>query len=275
VDVIHHAPGHPDWVGLNHPHKARHFAFEAEEKVDLGHVWSEGLVTYWRLTGDRRALAAARAMADALVPRVARAKNPRQFGWPMLALVAVWDATGERRYLDAARRYAEAGMRLHRATPEAGDWKMGILADGLAAVDAAAPDPATRRWLVDYANAWLADPLRWKDARYALPLGYLARATGEPRYAAAAVRVASTMRIGAWGKPFAIAGRTGFRLLAGLPPGTPAPPPAAAPRPPAPAAKRPPGARVTRGRGAPPPGSARAPKRPSPLRSAPRRPAAD
>jgi hypothetical protein len=278
VDIIHHAPGHPDWVGLNHPHKPRHFSFEAEEKVDLGHTWSEGLVTYWRLTGDRRALAAARAMADALVPRVERAKNPRQCGWPMLVLVAVWDATGERRYLDAARRFAEAGMRLHRATPEAGDWKMGILGDGLAAVDAAAPDPSTRRWLVEYGNAYLAAPERWRDPRYALPLGYLARVTGDARYAVAAARVVSTLKVGGWGKPLAAMGRTGFRLLAGLPKNVAAPPPAR-PAPPArkapPAGKRPLEPRVTPGRAASPRPSAPAPKPPSPLRRAPARPAAD
>jgi len=42
VDIIHHAPGHPDWLGLNHPHKALHFAFEAPEKVDLGVRHSPG-----------------------------------------------------------------------------------------------------------------------------------------------------------------------------------------------------------------------------------------
>src|SRR5439155_1371620 len=79
VDIIHHAPGHPDWVGLNHPHKALHFAWEAAEKVDLGHTWTEGLVSYHRLTGDVRALAAARGIADALAGRVKRARIPRHF----------------------------------------------------------------------------------------------------------------------------------------------------------------------------------------------------
>jgi hypothetical protein len=243
VDIIHEAPGHPDWVGLNHPHKASHFAFEAKETVDLGHTWAEGLVSYYRLTGETRTLAAARALADALLPRVAKAQNPRQFGWPMLALVAVHDATGDARYRDGARAYAAAGMAAFRPTPAAGDWKMGILADGLAAVHATTGDPAIRAWLVTYADAYVGDRARWPDARFALPLGYLAGITGDGRYRDAALSAAHDMKIGTWGKPLAAYARTGFRLLAPLAtaahtsgttrraaPGSPRPAPASAPR---------------------------------------------
>ena len=216
VDIIHHAPGHPDWVGLNHPHKALHFAWEAPEKIDLGHTWTEGLVTAWRFTGERRFLDAARGIADALTGRVAQAKNPRQFGWPMLALVAVHDATGERRYLDAARAYADAGTRAFRPTPAAGDWKMGILADGVAAVHGATGDDGLARWLVSYADTLLAAPGKWKDPRFALPLGYLAALKDDGRYEAAALDVVRGMQIGEWGKALAWTGRTGFRLLAPL-----------------------------------------------------------
>jgi hypothetical protein len=216
VDIIHHSAEHPDWVGLNHPHKASHFAFESPKKVDLGHTWAEGLVTYHRLTGEARALEAARRLADALAPRASRARNPRQFGWPMLALVAVHGATGEHRYLDAARAYADGGLAAFEPSPAAGDWKMGILADGLAAVHAATGDERFRRWLVAYANAYLEAPGRFADARYALPLGYLAALTGDERYARAALAAARAVRLGTWGKPLAAMGRTGFRLLAPL-----------------------------------------------------------
>ena len=166
---------------MNHPHKALHFAFESPETIDLGHTWTEGLISYHRLTGDERALAAARGIADALVSKVGRARNPRQFGWPMLALVAVYDATGERRYLDAARAYAEAGTQRFPPTPASGDWKMGILADGVAAVERAGADARFRRWLVAYADALLASPGRFIDPRFALPLGQLYALTGEDR----------------------------------------------------------------------------------------------
>jgi hypothetical protein len=216
VDIIHHFPGHPDWVGLNHPHKALHFATESPETIDLGHTWTEGLITYHRLTGDVRALEAARGIGDVLVRLVPRARNPRQFGWPLLALAALEDATGDRRYLDAARASAMKGTTVFRPTPAAGDWKMGILADGVAAVHAPTHDPTLRDWLVRYADALVAEPRRWPDPRFALPLGYLALVTGNRRYEEEGRATVASMKIGDWGKPLAAIGRVGFRILGPL-----------------------------------------------------------
>ena len=164
----------------------------------------------------------------------------------MIALVAVYDATGERRYLEAARTYADAALRAYKPSPAAGDWKMGILADGLAAVHADTGDDRIRRWLVTYADTLLASPGRWSDARYALPLGYLAVATGDRRYETAALTVVSRLAIPGWGKPLAVAGRTGFRLLAPLAAATPAP--VAPLRPSPPARRRPSPSRAAPGR---------------------------
>jgi hypothetical protein len=234
VDVLHHAPPqHADWVGINHPHKASHFAFESKNKFDLGHTWLEGLLTHYRLSGELRSLQAARGIADVLVQRRAKAGNARQFGWPMIALAAAYDATGERRYREAALSYADAAVAGHEPTPAAGDWKVGILADGVAAVHAATGEARLRDWLVRYADAFAAEPARWGDARYALPLGALARLTGSARHREAAVAAADALELGDWGKTLAVSGRTAFRLLgplsapeAAVTPGRDAPPPA-------------------------------------------------
>jgi hypothetical protein len=239
VDIIHHDPLHPDRVGLNHPHKVGHFAPEATQNVDLGHVWLEGLITHYRLTGDRRSLEAARAMGDALASRVGKAANPRQFGWPMMALAALADATGESRYRDAARHFAGAALHVYEPTPTAADWKIGILADGLASVQAVTGDAALLAWLTAYADALVAAPPdQFPDSRYALPLGALAVRTGVARYRDRALAVVADLQVGDWGKTLALAGRTGFRLLGPLAtqqetravtPGPAAPPPRSAP----------------------------------------------
>lgn len=229
VDIVHHMPAHPDWVGMNHPHKMGHFAVEAPNGIDLGHTWLEGLLTHYRLTGESASRDAARAIADVLATRLDKAGNPRQYGWPLLALVAVADATGEKRYLDAARGYAESAMRTLAPTPASGDWKMGILADGLAYFDAATGDPAVRHWLVAYANAWLAEPLRWKDPRYVLPFGWLAIATHDERYRTVALHTAAQLQIGEWGKTLAVSGRTALRLLGPLAAAEPPPLPKSSP----------------------------------------------
>jgi hypothetical protein len=236
VDVIHFAPGHEEIVGFNHPHKVKHFAFEAKQTIDLGHTWLEGLFTHYRLTGEVRSLEAAKGIADVIVRRQSKAGNPRQYGWPMIALVAAYDATGDTNYRDSAHAYATAAVVVHDATPAAGDWKMGILADGIAGVFAITHDERLRQWLVGYADVLVRESARFSDPRYALPLGYLSRQTGNARYRALALETVKTMSIGDWGKTLAISGRTGFRILGGL--GVPATPPPAPTATPARAAPR-------------------------------------
>ena|GEM_PF-1306707 len=216
VDLIHHDPEHPERVGLNHPHKVGHHDPEARQSVDLGHTWVEGLLTHWRLSGEIRSREAAVRLAEALAGRLDKAGNPRHFGWPMIALAAVAQSTGETRFRDAARQYAHAAIAAFPPTPEAGDWKIGILADGLAAVDALGEDRPIRDWLLAYADRYLEEPGRFADPRYALPLGYLAAVTNNPRYARAARAVADALSIGDWGKVLAAEGRIGFRLLGPL-----------------------------------------------------------
>jgi rhamnogalacturonyl hydrolase YesR len=150
----------------------------------------------------------------------------------MIALGAVYDATGQRRYLDAARAYADGAMKAYRPTPAAGDWKMGILADGVATVHAITGTSRLRDWLVHYADALAAEPKRFPDARYALPLGYLATLTNTTRYRTTGAAVVDRLEIGDWGKTLAISGRAAFRILGGgAQAAAPTPAPAAPRRP--------------------------------------------
>ena len=222
VDVIHYSKTHPDWVGMNHPHKPLHFSLEEPAGLDLGHTWAEGLFTHYYLTGEARSLATARGIADYLA-RVAGAHqnaNPRQWGWPQIVLVSAYQATGEQHYLEAARRYAHGGMKDFAPSSTADDWKMGVLADGLSYVHAATGDSAIAAWILDYAAALAASPARFADIRYYPALAYAYHLSGREAYRAAAATALAQLRIGNWGKPLALNGRAAFRIayLLGLPP---------------------------------------------------------
>jgi len=214
VDRIHHQPDHPEWVGMNHPKNPQHFTFEFGG-VDLGHTWLEGLFTYHFLTGEPRARAAAVGIADYLVRRLGRGikGNPRQFGWPALALAAAYEATGEARYRDAAIEYAQLGIRAHPVPGKVGkDWKLGILAEGVSYVHAVGGGAALETWLRTYAATVLER--RLKDVRYYPGVAYVGRLEkGDSPHARAARAAAGRIVFGDWGKPFTIGGRVGFRIL--------------------------------------------------------------
>src|SRR5262249_61425930 len=133
------------------------------------------------LPGDPRWPAAGGAVGDGLAGGVGKAANPRHFGWPMIALAALADSTGDAKYRDAADHFATAALDAWEPTPAAADWKIGILADGLAAVHAQNGNPRLLDWLQRHADtpvAAPADPL--PHARHALPPGYPAAPTGAP-----------------------------------------------------------------------------------------------
>ncbi|MEO8605656.1 MAG: beta-L-arabinofuranosidase domain-containing protein [bacterium] len=211
VDVIHAYPERPDWVGMNHPKNPLHFSF-ALGGPDLGHTWTQGMVAAYYLTGDERSLAAARGIADYLTKRITGPVhgNPRQWGWPQIALLSVYEATGEARYLEAAKRYAAGGMAAHPPTASA-QWKLGILADALAYLHAATGDAAARAWLDAYVDAVMKRKAR-EDVRAFPAVAYLARISGDRAMRDAALQRAGRLDLGSWGKPFSINGRIGFRI---------------------------------------------------------------
>jgi hypothetical protein len=235
VDVIHHWPRHMDRVGLNHPHKVRHFATDAPNTVDLGHVWLDGLLLHYRLTGEHRSRKAVVRMADALSSLTTRARNPRQFGWPMVALAAAFEATGDARYRTACLAFAEQAAKKFPPDPNA-EWKMGVLAEGMMAAHRATGDAGVRRWLDEYGRLVLEPAPRARDPRLVIPAGYLFELSGDARFATLAQTTADALAPGSWGKTLASTGRIGFALLAPLAraphdaiPAPAAPPPASAP----------------------------------------------
>ena len=231
VDTIHFQAQRPEWVGMNHPKNPLHFSF-ALGGVDLGHTWTEGLLSYYYLTGDERALETARGIAEYLVRRTSGAilsANPRQLGWPQIALIAVYEATGEGKYLDAAHAYARRGIQSY-AADSVSHWKYGILADALAYTHAATRDPEVEDWLRRYAQIIIGDRKPAPDARLLPAVAYVAALTGDQKLRAVVLKDAERLNLGNWGKPFTINGRLGFRIRSLLAePLVPAPPVARSP----------------------------------------------
>ncbi|MFI5396860.1 MAG: beta-L-arabinofuranosidase domain-containing protein [Candidatus Binatia bacterium] len=227
VDHVYYQYQRPKWTGMNHPKNPLHFTFELGG-VDIGHTWTEGLLSYYYLTGDERSLDAARGIADYLVDRLragVRRGNPRQWGWPQIALVAAYEATGDAKYRDAARAYAQKGMAAH-APDKIKDWKVGILAEGLAYTHSVTQDPAIWQWLARYAAA-VGVHQASADPRFLPALAYVGRVESRMEYTRGATAGLSRLKFGNWGKPFTIAGRLGFALASQVrssaPVGSPAP----------------------------------------------------
>jgi hypothetical protein len=214
VDRIHYARERPAWVGMNHPKNPLHFAFELGG-VDLGHTWTEGLLSYYAFTGDDRALDAARGIATYLIGRLRQGVlkgNPRQWGWPQIALVGVYEMTGDQRYRSAALEYARRGMKLH--PPEATkDWKLGVLAEALGYTHSVTGDRGIADWLSRYAATVAAYP-GTPDPRFLPAVAYVGRSASKPQYEQLATKAVPSLKFGNWGKPFTIAGRLGFAILA-------------------------------------------------------------
>jgi hypothetical protein len=213
VDRIHHQPKYPEWVGMNHPKNPQHFSFELGG-VDLGHTWVEGLFTYHLLTGEPRAREAAVGISDYLVRRLRRGirGNPRQFGWPALALAAAYETTGESRYREAAVEYARLGVAAHRVPEKIGkDWKLGLLAEGVTYAHAVSSEPSLTAWLERYAAVVMKS--RPKDVRYYPAVAYVAAIKGDAAMSEAARAAAGRIALGDWGKPFTIGARAGYRIL--------------------------------------------------------------
>lgn len=213
VDRIHYQHEHPNWVGMNHPKNPLHFTFELGG-VDLGHTWTEGLLSYYYFTGDERALQAATGIADYLVRRLRTGHlrgNPRQFGWPQIALIAAYDATANDAYRQAALGYARSGMAAH--PPDAlNDWKLGILAEALSYTHSVTQDSAIEQWLRRYATGIVARGGA-VDARFMPAVAYVGRITGNRDYTRAAMAAIAHSKLGSWGKPLTINGRLAFRVL--------------------------------------------------------------
>ncbi|MEI6502279.1 MAG: hypothetical protein WCP21_14790, partial [Armatimonadota bacterium] len=210
----------PYYVGATHQHSIGHSGtwtqdveratwshrYDMHTSAESGHVWADGLMDDWYLTGEPRAAESALALGEhcayAFAPTFdALGSHERSAGWSLRALMAVYNGTCDPVYLAAAKRIAQVPLREQKfdqggAWPHvlpkdhAGDtpgavgnnmFLIGVLLGGLQAYHEASQDPAVLKSLTSGA-AWVVKS--WDAKRGGWP--YSATVEGRRLYDASA-----------------------------------------------------------------------------------------
>ena len=107
----------PMQVGGQHSHSPGHVTHPAAPD----HEWLEGLLMYYLLTDDARALWRAEALADRLL-RLTEigeldviGQSARRYGWTLIALCAIYGFSSDVRYLEAAGRIVHTMLASEKA----------------------------------------------------------------------------------------------------------------------------------------------------------------
>lgn len=98
-----------------------HSAHHTTTGAHPSHFWTQGLLQYYLLSGDRDALEVALALGDKTIenlgePDVHPLGFNRELGWGLLSLVCLVEATRIERYLEAAHKIASFLQRYDRRT---------------------------------------------------------------------------------------------------------------------------------------------------------------
>lgn len=107
VDVCHfrdpaiHEPSGCYFPGGMIQHDPRHNVREL--RMTISHVWVEGILEYYFMTGYSRALEVAKGVGENLLINIPKSYDhktlARHHGWPLVAVTALYRATGDVRYL--------------------------------------------------------------------------------------------------------------------------------------------------------------------------------
>lgn len=124
---------------------------------DWGHFVCRGVLDAYVLTGDRRALAAARRLCDAAVAGFAGddaiaarfSQQRRGVTWPMLALLRMYEVTGERKYLDTVTRAIDVMDRQRALWMRDGTWMSTLSLVMLEEYHRITGDPGARALFLD------------------------------------------------------------------------------------------------------------------------------
>lgn len=135
IDFVHHSTCTPSELGGVRIHGNNHVQKNCEgmpiHTIATSHMWTEGLLSYYCLSGHPAALEKAIRIGDCLLNLMAAgwAVPPyevawhgiRDSAWPLIAFAALYDATSEKKWLDACEKLAEGIMKSQN---EDGTWDL-------------------------------------------------------------------------------------------------------------------------------------------------------
>lgn len=190
-----------------------HCSYHTTGSAYPSHMWVEGLLLYYLMTGDRYALQVAVRVGDFFLKYVDERfqvveGTGREMGWTLVALGALYDITGEERFLAGARktvdRYLDA--RVENFFPTDATFAVGVGLIGLDRIrpyyrgdDIARFIPAVLDWMMAHRQDGIGLFDYWYDSERksmyhiqthlpeALNIGY--QLTGDTRYLKAAWRL--------------------------------------------------------------------------------------
>ncbi len=178
--------------GSNHVHKKHHFSLDGKETFDFGHTWNVGLMEYYYITGDERALNNALSLAEShrnsfdkrTVSGQISSHKPRQFGWPIIAMMAAYRQTGDDSFLKTVKSAATEFMHQYSPLPNE-EWSrfdLGIAITALADYHSLTKDAEVEKYLLEYAQNMLELHEQYKDIRFYPAIAYVWHLTQDNRY---------------------------------------------------------------------------------------------
>jgi len=160
VDFVHYSDD--PWLHHGSPaHSANHTGAASYPS----HIWTEGLLHYYYVSGDARALEVARQSGEFILRYLKKRwwvfeETAREAGWALLALTELFAATGERAFLDGARRIkgfvVEGTEKRHPLFPGEASFFIAVLVMGLDKLHEQDGDPKISR-TIDRIMQWRLD----------------------------------------------------------------------------------------------------------------------
>ena len=192
VDVVHNNYLRPYYKGGVHSPKDFHTGLPQITAPGLGNARTGGLLLYYYLSGEERALEVAQTISSYISRARAggRRRDEREIGSALISLSLLFKATGERAFLNFARRYARLATSLQDSTSggflvtsevSKDEGKVGVLLEGLMLFHQTTGDEAVARCITRAAR-FVSEVLESRDLRSLPAIFYAYIISGDEKF---------------------------------------------------------------------------------------------